>query len=108
MTLSIAFVFFVLMFLGMPVAFGIGIASFIFFVFSATIPTSIGVQRIATSTQSFPLLAVPLFVLAGNLMNVTGITRQLIELSMTLTGWIRGGLAQLAILLSALMGGESG
>ena len=108
MTLSIALVFFVLMFLGMPVAFGIGIASFIFFVFSATIPTSIGVQRIATSTQSFPLLAVPLFVLAGNLMNATGITRQLIELSMTLTGWIRGGLAQVAILLSALMGGVSG
>jgi tripartite ATP-independent transporter DctM subunit len=108
MTLSIALIFFVLMFLGMPVAFGIGIASLIFFVLSATIPTSIGVQRIATSTQSFPLLAVPLFVLAGNLMNATGITRQLIALSMTLTGWIRGGLAQVAILLSALMGGVSG
>jgi TRAP-type transport system large permease protein len=66
------------------------------------------VQKIASVTQSFPLLAVPLFVFAGHLMNEAGITTRLIRLSTVLTGWIAGGLAQVAILLSALMGGVSG
>lgn len=97
-----------LMLLGMPVAFAIGIASFSYFLFSDMLPTSIGVQRIASATQSFPLLAVPFFVLAGNLMNATGITTRLIEFSSVLAGWITGGLAQVSIVLSALMGGVSG
>jgi tripartite ATP-independent transporter DctM subunit len=96
------------MFLGMPVAFAVGVASFVFYALSDTIPASIGVQRIATSTQSFPLLAVPLFVLAGNLMNASGITDRIIALAKVLTGWITGGLAQVAIVVSALMGGVSG
>ena len=99
--------FLVLMFLGMPVAFAIGIAAFMFYVFGP-VPVSISVQKIASVTQSFPLLAVPLFVFAGHLMNEAGITTRLIRLSTVLTGWIAGGLAQVAILLSALMGGVSG
>ncbi len=95
------------MFLGMPVAFAIGIAAFMFYVFGP-VPVSISVQKIASVTQSFPLLAVPLFVFAGHLMNEAGITSRLIRLSTVLTGWIAGGLAQVAILLSALMGGVSG
>jgi tripartite ATP-independent transporter DctM subunit len=100
-------VFLVLMFLGMPVAFAIGISAFMFYVFGP-VPVSISVQKIASVTQSFPLLAVPLFVFAGHLMNEAGITSRLIRLSTVLTGWIAGGLAQVAILLSALMGGVSG
>ena len=96
------------MFLGMPVAFAVGVSSLFFFLFSDTIPAQIGVQRIATATQSFPLLAVPLFVLAGNLMNSSGITDRIIALARALTGWISGGLAQVAIVVSALMGGVSG
>jgi TRAP-type transport system large permease protein len=96
-----------LMFLGMPVAFAIGISAFLFYVFGP-VPTSISVQRIVSVTQSFPLLAVPLFVFAGHLMNEAGITSRLIRLSTVLTGWISGGLAQVAIMLSALMGGVSG
>jgi tripartite ATP-independent transporter DctM subunit len=95
------------MFLGMPVAFAIGVSAFLFYLFGP-VPTSISVQKIATVTQSFPLLAVPLFVFAGHLMNEAGITTRLIKLSTVLTGWIAGGLAQVAILLSALMGGVSG
>jgi tripartite ATP-independent transporter DctM subunit len=72
------------------------------------VPVSISVQKIVSVTQSFPLLAVPLFVFAGHLMNEAGITSRLIKLSTVLTGWIAGGLAQVAILLSALMGGVSG
>ena len=100
-------VFLGLMFLGMPVAFAIGIA-FIFFYLLSDVPTMIAIQKIVSMTQSFPLLAVPLFVFAGHLMNESGITSRLIRLSTVLTGWIRGGLAHVAIVLAALMGGVSG
>lgn len=107
MTLWLTLLFLGLMFLGMPVAFAVGIASIVFYLVADT-PTMVGVQRIAGAAQSFPLLAVPLFVLAGNLMNECGITTRLIRLATVLTGWIQGGLAQVAIMLSALMGGVSG
>ncbi|WP_439594330.1 TRAP transporter large permease [Falsiroseomonas sp.] len=107
MTAVVSGAFFVLMFLGMPVAFAIGTAAFLFYLFGP-MPPAIAVQKIVSATQSFPLLAVPLFVLAGHLMNESGITERLIKLASVLAGWIRGGLAQVAIALSALMGGVSG
>jgi tripartite ATP-independent transporter DctM subunit len=107
MTAIVSGAFFALMFLGMPVAFAIGSAAFLFYLFGP-MPPAIAVQRIVSATQSFPLLAVPLFVLAGHLMNESGITERLIRLASVLAGWIRGGLAQVAITLSALMGGVSG
>jgi tripartite ATP-independent transporter DctM subunit len=107
-TLVIAVICFTFMFLGMPVAFSIGVASLGFFMFSDFVPLSISVQKIAAATQSFPLLAVPLFIVAGNLMNATGITARLVALANALTGWLAGGLAQVSIVLSALMGGVSG
>ncbi|MDO6667536.1 TRAP transporter large permease [Paracoccus sp. 1_MG-2023] len=95
--------------IGMPVAFAIGIAGTSYFLLPSTfLPDSTSVQRIVAVSQSFPLLAVPLFILLGNLMNGSGITERLIRLSTTLAGWMRGGLAQSSILLSALMGGVSG
>ncbi|MTI18190.1 TRAP transporter large permease [Rhodobacteraceae bacterium RKSG542] len=100
--------FAVFLLLGMPVAFAIGIASFTFFLTSEFVPTNIAIQRIAAASQSFPLLAVPFFVLAGNLMNATGITKRLIGFAIVCTGWMAGGLAQVTIALSALMGGISG
>ena len=104
---TLTILFLVLMFLGMPVAFAIGISAFMFYLFGP-VPVSISVQKIVSVTQSFPLLAVPLFVFAGHLMNEAGITSRLIKLSTVLTGWLAGGLAQVAIMLSALMGGVSG
>jgi tripartite ATP-independent transporter DctM subunit len=106
--LLISIVFVVCMVAGMPVAFATGIAGFVFFVFDAGMPLSVGVQKIASMSQSFPLLAVPFFVLAGHLMNESGITHRLLKVSMVAVGWISGGLAQVAILLSTLMGGVSG
>src|SRR5659263_78716 len=103
--LIIAFV--VLLAIGMPIAFTIGIASVLFFL-NEGLPLQIIAQRMVSSTQSFPLLAVPFFVLAGNLMNETGITRRLINFSIVLTGHMYGGLAQVSVVLSALMGGISG
>ena len=106
--LLISIVFVVLMVVGMPVAFATAIAGFVFFVFDAGMPLSVGVQKIASMSQSFPLLAVPFFVLAGHLMNESGITERLLKVSMVAVGWMSGGLAQVAIVLSTLMGGVSG
>jgi tripartite ATP-independent transporter DctM subunit len=95
--------------LGMPVAFAIGIAGSAYFLLpSVFLPDSTAVQRIVASSQSFPLLSVPLFILLGNLMNSSGITSRLVSLATTLAGWMRGGLAQSTLILSALMGGVSG
>jgi len=106
--LLITLVFAVLMIIGMPVAFATGIAGFIFFMTTSGMPMSIGVQKIASMSQSFPLLAVPFFVLAGHLMNESGITARLLKVAMISVGWMSGGLAQVAIVLSTLMGGVSG
>ena len=104
----LALTFLVLMLLGLPIAFAIGIAGFTFFLTNGTIPVSIGVQQVATASQSFPLLAVPFFILAGHMMNHSGITTRLIGCSNTLVSWMAGGLAQVCIVLSTLMGGVSG
>ena len=106
--LLLTLVFFVLMFLGAPVAFAIGISGFVFFMTGSAMPMSIGVQKIATMSQSFPLLAVPFFVMAGHLMNESGITSRLFRFSSVAVGWMSGGLAQVAIVLSTVMGGVSG
>lgn len=100
--------FFILLLLGLPVAFTIGISGFVFFVLSDFLPVSIGVQTIASVSQSFPLLAVPFFVLAGHLMNESGITERLFSFSKIAVGWMSGGLAQVSVVLSTLMGGVSG
>jgi len=104
----LALLFCVLLLLGLPVAFTIGLAGFLFFVLSDILPMSIGVQKIASVSQSFPLLAVPFFVLAGHLMNESGITERLFSFSRITVGWMAGGLAQVSVLLSTLMGGVSG
>ena len=106
--LLLTVLFFALMLAGMPIAFAIGIAGFSFFLTSQFIPVSIGIQQVASASQSFPLLAVPLFVLAGHMMNKTGITHRLIDCSNALVSWMSGGLAQVCILLSTFMGGVSG
>jgi TRAP-type transport system large permease protein len=97
------------MVIGMPVAFAIGVASLVYFLLPTTfMPDATAVQRIIASSQSFPLLAVPLFILVGHLMNGSGITERMMVLASTCAGWMRGGLAQVSLLLSALMGGISG
>jgi len=101
-------VFLLLLVIGLPVAFTIGLAGFLFFLMSDFLPTSIGVQQIASVSQSFPLLAVPFFVLAGHLMNESGITSRLFDFARVTVGWMAGGLAQVSVVLSTLMGGVSG
>ena len=101
-------VFVVLMVLGVPLAFTVGMPALLYIFNDPFTPITIGVQRMISITQNFPLLAVPFFVLAGNLMIETGITKRLVKFSTYLTGHIIGGLSHVTIVLSALMGGISG
>jgi tripartite ATP-independent transporter DctM subunit len=100
--------FIVLLLIGMPVAFAIGISGALFFIQNLNLPFTIPVQLTVSQTQNFALLAVPLFILSGNFMNQSGITDRLLKLSTVLTGHMRGGLAQVSIALATLMGGVSG
>jgi tripartite ATP-independent transporter DctM subunit len=94
--------------MGMPVAFAIGIAGTFFFLQNPQLPFTMIIQLPISQTQNFPLLAIPLFIFAANLMNETGITYRLIRLAGVLAGHMRGGLAQVNVVLSTLMGGVSG
>lgn len=93
--------------LNVPVAFAMGIAALAFFVSAEGLPLEIFAQRIVAATDSFPLLAVPFFILAGAIMNRAGITRRLMNLADALVGHTVGGLAQANIVLATLMGGLS-
>ncbi|KUF09866.1 TRAP transporter large permease [Pseudoponticoccus marisrubri] len=94
--------------IGIPVALAIGMAALVFFLTSGTMPPEIFVQRMVAVTHSFPLLAVPLFVMTGVVMNFAGITRRMMGFAESMTGHWPGGLAQVNVLLSTLMGGVSG
>ena len=104
----VAIAFVVLMLMGMPVAFAIGISGMLYFLQHPELPLTIPVQVTVSQTQNFALLAIPLFIMAGNFMNKSGITERLLELASVATGRLKGGLAQVSITLSALMGGVSG
>ncbi len=103
---SLAFV--VLLLCNVPIAFTLGISGMVYFLVQTSIPIPIVAQRLVAGTQSFPLLAVPFFVLAGHLMNASGITKRLIHLADVLVGHLPGALAQVSCVLSMLMGGVSG
>ena len=106
--LIVTIAFLLLMALGMPVAFAIGIAGTLFFLQHPELPATIPVQVTVTQTQNFALLAVPLFIIAGNLMNHAGLTQRLLQLASVLAGRLTGGLAQVSVMMAALMGGVSG
>lgn len=104
----LAVVFVLLLLLNVPLAFVVGISALTFFIDNPDMPIMVAVTKMVYSTQSFPLLAVPFFLLAGNIMTECGITRRLFDFCNICTGHMRGGLAHVNILLSTLMGGISG
>lgn len=107
--MSLVFVTFILFLLiGMPVAFAIGASGVMFFLQRPNFPFTTIVQLPITQTQNMAILAIPLFIFAGNLMNAGGVTIRLVKLATLLTGHFRAGLAQVSVVLSTLMGGVSG
>jgi len=100
-------VFVGLLLLGLPIGFAM-LGSSMLVIGLEGIPVSVVAQRVATSVQSFPLLAVPLFTLAGSLMNESGISERLFNFTRAFVGHIRGGLAQTAIVGNVFLSGISG
>ena len=100
-------IFFVFLLLGMPVAFSIGLSGFSFFMIR-DLPMTVLVQKSISTSQSFTMLAIPLFILAGNLMNSCGITKRLMRFANACTGHMYGNIGQVSCLMSTLMGGVSG
>jgi tripartite ATP-independent transporter DctM subunit len=102
------FVMFGLIAIELPVAFALVTAALTWLLFGSPVPMSLVVQRMSSGIDSFPLLAIPLFVLAGNLMNVGGIAARIFEFAVALVGHLRGGLAQVNIFASLIFAGMSG
>ncbi len=100
---------FLLYFSGMPIAYALFAASIVYFTFfDAGMPPDLVLQKFITSAASFPLLAIPFFVMAGSVMNYSGISKKLMQMADVLTGHLTGGLAQVNVVLSTFMGGISG
>ncbi|MGL4866323.1 MAG: TRAP transporter large permease [Cetobacterium sp.] len=102
-------ILFSLFFLSVPIAFSLmGSALFFFSFLDRSMDLDLIMQQFIRSAESFPLLAIPFFIMAGSIMNYSGISKRLMSMAEVLTGHLRGGLAQVNILLSVLMGGISG
>lgn len=100
--------FILLMILGVPVAVSMVMASLAYLAVYGGAPDVIVAQRMIAGVESFPLLAVPFFILAGNLMNIAGVTGRIYKFAVDLVGWMRGGLAQVNIIGSVIFSGMSG
>ena len=98
---------FVALFLGPTIYAAMGLAGFAFLVISG-IPGIVIPQKVAMAANSFPLLAAPLFILMGNLMNSSGISVRIFEFAKCVVGWMRGGLCQANIVGSVIFAGMSG
>ena len=100
---------FILYFSSIPIAYALfGAAIFYFTFFDAGMPPDLVLQKFITATASFPLLAIPFFVMAGSVMNYSGISKKLMQMAEVLTGHMIGGMAQVNVVLSTMMGGVSG
>ncbi len=106
-TITIA-AFVVLLILAVPVAFAVGMAGFLGLWWSGKYPLAIIIQQIFLTADSFVLLAIPLFVLAGALMETGGIAVRLVRFAQALVGWIRGGLAMAVVVAEYIFSGISG
>ncbi len=100
--------FLLLMMIGVPVAVSMALASLAYLAVHGGAPDVIVAQRMIAGVESFPLLAVPFFILAGNLMNIAGVTGRIYAFAVSLVGWMRGGLAQVNIIGSVIFSGMSG
>ena len=109
MTMILLFgLFAVLVVLQIPIAFAMGLSSLAVIGFTQPVPLTIVVQRIGSGLDSFVLLAIPLFVLSGHLLNRGGIADRIFEFAAAMVGHIRGGLAHVNVVASMIFAGMSG
>lgn len=108
MTALLAIVFLCTLVLGIPVAFCLALTSLVVLLVLGNVPLHLIPQRMFTGMDSFPLMAVPFFILAGDLMNSAGITHRIVRFATALVGSIRGGLAHVNVVASMFFAGISG
>jgi tripartite ATP-independent transporter DctM subunit len=99
--------------MGLPIAVALAGSSLLFLVLGyltgeVAIPSVVVIHRMVNGVDSFPLLAVPFFVFAGNLMNTSGITKRIYDFALAVVGWARGGLGHVNVLGSVIFAGMSG
>ena len=108
-TLVLMFAIFgVLLLLEIPVAFAMLAASISYMLIDGLFPVTVIVQRMAPGLESFPFLAIPTFILAGNLLNQTGVAERIFAFAMAIVGHIRGSLAHVNVVASIIFAGMSG
>lgn len=100
--------FILLIVIGLPIAIAIGLASLLGLGLFTDVPLALASQRMLAGLRSFPLLAIPLFVLAGAIMNAGGITRRLVDFAFALVGPMKGGLSAVNVVTNMIFGGISG
>ncbi len=99
---------FILLVCGVPVAVSLAAPSIIYILMTGDVPSHVVVHRMVNGVDSFPLLAVPFFILAGNLMNAANITDRIFGFARALVGWLPGGLAHVNVGSSIIFAGMSG
>ena len=104
--LKIIFLF--LMSGGIPVAIAMAGSALIYIWWTGNLPPFVVIHRMVSGIDSFPLLAVPFFILAGNLMNNAGITNRIYNYALALVGWMKGGLGHVNVVGSVIFSGMSG
>ncbi|KJZ15126.1 C4-dicarboxylate ABC transporter [Marinomonas sp. S3726] len=108
MTKTLIILFFCTLILGVPVAFTMGIAGLVSIIAFDVVNPLIAVQRLFNGIDSFPLMAVPFFILASELMAVCGLTTSLLRFANALVGHLKGGLGHVNVMTSMLFAGISG
>ena len=101
-------VLFSLLIIGVPVGIALAGSSMVWVLMSGSVPDFVVIHRMVNGVDSFPLLAIPFFILAGNLMNSAGITNRIFAFATACIGWLRGGLGHVNIIASVLFAGMSG
>jgi len=109
MTIALLFgTLFVCLLIGVPIAISLGVSALVAIYFGSDLPLAIITQKAFTSLDSFPLLAIPFFMLAGLLMGKGGVSKRLLDLATTMVGWMTGGLSMVTIVACMFFAAISG
>ncbi len=108
MLLMLLVLFAIMLALGLPVAIAIGLPSILYIVIDGSVPDFTAIQRMVAGANTYPLLAIPFFILAGNIMNESGVTTRIFNFSNRLIGHVKGGLGHVNVVASIIFAGMSG